>query len=32
MEILPIGPVVVIDTAGLDDIGELGELRKKENH
>ena len=29
MEILPIGPVVVIDTAGLDDIGELGELRKK---
>ncbi len=29
MEILPIGPVVLIDTAGLDDIGELGELRKK---
>lgn len=29
MEILPIGPVVVIDTAGLDDVGELGELRKK---
>jgi len=29
MEILPIGPVVVIDTAGLDDFGELGELRKK---
>jgi [FeFe] hydrogenase H-cluster maturation GTPase HydF len=27
MEILPIGPVVVIDTAGLDDVGELGELR-----
>ena len=27
MEILPIGPVVVIDTAGLDDIGELGRLR-----
>ncbi len=29
MEILPIGPVVLIDTAGLDDIGQLGELRKK---
>ena len=27
MEILPIGPVVVIDTAGLDDVGELGQLR-----
>ena len=27
MEILPIGPVVVIDTAGLDDVGELGRLR-----
>jgi len=29
MEILPIGPCVLIDTAGLDDEGELGELRKK---
>ncbi|MFZ5642812.1 MAG: [FeFe] hydrogenase H-cluster maturation GTPase HydF [Bacillota bacterium] len=29
MEILPIGPVVVIDTAGIDDVGELGELRVK---
>ncbi|MCR4436757.1 MAG: [FeFe] hydrogenase H-cluster maturation GTPase HydF [Clostridiales bacterium] len=29
MELLPIGPVVFIDTAGLDDEGELGELRKK---
>ena len=29
MEILPIGPCVIIDTAGLDDEGELGELRKK---
>lgn len=29
MEILPIGPCVIIDTAGLDDIGELGEMRKK---
>jgi [FeFe] hydrogenase H-cluster maturation GTPase HydF len=27
MEILPVGPVVIIDTAGLDDVGELGELR-----
>lgn len=27
MEILPLGPVVVIDTAGIDDEGELGELR-----
>ncbi|MBF7082977.1 [FeFe] hydrogenase H-cluster maturation GTPase HydF [Desulfallas sp. Bu1-1] len=27
MEILPIGPVVLIDTAGLDDEGELGEKR-----
>ncbi len=29
MEILPIGPCVIIDTAGLDDVGALGELRKK---
>ena len=27
MEILPIGPVVIIDTAGIDDIGQLGSLR-----
>jgi len=27
MELLPIGPVVFIDTAGLDDVGELGEMR-----
>lgn len=27
MEILPIGPVVVIDTPGIDDFGELGTLR-----
>ena len=27
MELLPIGPVVFIDTAGLDDEGELGQLR-----
>ncbi len=29
MEILPIGPVVIIDTAGIDDTGELGEARVK---
>lgn len=27
MELLPLGPVVLIDTAGLDDTGELGALR-----
>lgn len=27
MELLPLGPIAVIDTAGLDDEGELGELR-----
>lgn len=27
MEILPVGPVVIIDTAGIDDTGALGELR-----
>lgn len=27
MEILPIGPVMMIDTAGIDDVGELGMLR-----
>ena len=27
MELLPIGPVVIIDTAGYDDEGELGKLR-----
>ena len=32
MEILPIGPVVIIDTAGFDDEGELGELRKKRTY
>ena len=29
MEILPIGPVVLIDTAGIDDTGDLGQLRIK---
>lgn len=27
MELLPLGPVMIIDTPGLDDEGELGELR-----
>lgn len=27
MELLPLGPVLFIDTAGLDDMGALGELR-----
>lgn len=29
MELLPLGPVVMIDTAGIDDTGSLGELRIK---
>lgn len=29
MEILPLGPCLITDTAGLDDIGELGEMRVK---
>jgi len=32
MELLPIGPVVFIDTAGLDDTGELGELRTEKTY
>ena len=27
MELLPLGPVVIIDTPGLDDVGELGLMR-----
>ena len=27
MELLPLGPVLFIDTAGIDDVGNLGELR-----
>ena len=30
MELLPLGPVVLIDTPGIDDIGELGEMRVKQ--
>ena len=29
MELLPFGPVMIIDTPGMDDEGELGELRVK---
>lgn len=29
MELLPLGPVVLIDTPGIDDEGDLGELRTK---
>ena len=29
MELLPIGPVVILDTPGIDDEGELGSLRVK---
>ncbi len=32
MEILPIGPVLIIDTAGLDDNTELGSLRVKKSY
>ena len=31
MELLPLGPVMVIDTPGLDDEGALGELRVKKS-
>jgi len=27
MELLPLGPVVIVDTPGIDDVGGLGELR-----
>lgn len=32
MELLPLGPVVMIDTPGLDDEGELGALRVKKSY
>ncbi|MFA6384566.1 MAG: [FeFe] hydrogenase H-cluster maturation GTPase HydF [Candidatus Omnitrophota bacterium] len=32
MELLPVGPVVFLDTAGLDDSSELGSLRVKKTH
>ena len=27
MELLPLGPIMLIDTAGIDDVGDLGKLR-----
>ncbi len=32
MELLPLGPVVMIDTPGLDDTGTLGEMRIKKTY
>ena len=32
MELLPLGPVMVIDTPGIDDEGELGALRVKKSY
>ncbi|MBQ8827335.1 MAG: [Oscillospiraceae bacterium] len=32
MELLPLGPVMMIDTPGIDDEGELGELRVKKSY
>jgi len=32
MELLPLGPVVIIDTPGIDDVGELGLLRVEKTY
>lgn len=32
MELLPIGPIVLIDTPGIDDCGELGHMRVKKTY
>ena len=32
MELLPLGPVMVIDTPGIDDLGELGEKRVEKSY
>lgn len=32
MELLPLGPVVIIDTPGIDDVGELGALRVRKSY
>ena len=32
MELLPLGPVMVIDTPGIDDLGELGILRVQKSY
>ena len=32
MELLPLGPVMIIDTPGLDDVGELGKMRIQKSY
>jgi len=32
MELLPVGPVVLMDTAGVDDVGNLGKLRVQKSY
>ena len=32
MELLPVGPVMIIDTPGIDDEGSLGQLRIQKAH
>ena len=32
MELLPLGPVLFIDTAGIDDVGALGQMRVSKTH
>ena len=32
MELLPLGPVVMMDTPGIDDEGELGGLRVRKSY
>ena len=32
MELLPLGPVVMMDTPGIDDEGDLGDLRVKKSY
>lgn len=32
MELLPLGPVVIIDTPGTDDVGELGKMRVEKTY
>lgn len=32
MELLPLGPVMIIDTPGIDDDGELGKMRVEKSY
>lgn len=32
MELLPLGPVIIIDTPGLDDVGDLGKMRVQKTY